>query len=188
MTNKKFTIAAIAAAAITAAPIVAPAFGAIATTPVIAATRARRITIQKVYNKGLTGRAEVRSHGAKVYATPTKTKSTGRTLRAGTGVTTFQSVETNNPLGNGWTNIGRNQWVRNIDLMNQSTVGNFRGKIKIGRDNQAVWNSYYNTTVVKMLKPNTTWKVYKRASAGGTFWYNLGGNQWVDGHYVTLLK
>lgn len=51
----------------------------------------------------------------------------------------------------------------------------------------AIWNDYgANKHVVKYLAKNTHWKVFKQATYNGRTWYNLGGNQWIDGQYVTL--
>ncbi|BDR59717.1 immunoglobulin-like domain-containing protein [Xylocopilactobacillus apicola] len=38
----------------------------------------------------------------------------------------------------------------------------------------------------KRLPDGTAWKVFKKQTVAGVTYYNLGGNQWVDGRYVSF--
>lgn len=52
-----------------------------------------------------------------------------------------------------------------------------------------VWNNYGASakTTGKYLKHGTNWKIFKKATmSDGSVWYNVGGNQWVDGKYIVL--
>ncbi|WDF82678.1 SLAP domain-containing protein [Lacticaseibacillus pabuli] len=50
----------------------------------------------------------------------------------------------------------------------------------------AVWTAPQGGSVIKgkSLKHGTSWKIHATAQIGKSTWYNLGGNQWIDGHYV----
>jgi|GEM_PF-1808514 len=55
----------------------------------------------------------------------------------------------------------------------------------------AVWDNYTadrKATSTK-LAHGTAWKYFATATdANGNMWYNLGGNQWVDGKYISFTK
>lgn len=51
----------------------------------------------------------------------------------------------------------------------------------------AVWNkptSDRKAIAGKKLKHGTSWKVLKTQTVDGKLWYNLGGDQWIDGDYA----
>lgn len=50
-------------------------------------------------------------------------------------------------------------------------------------DHKAVKNSWGSN---KTLMGQTNWKVYGKATIGGKTYYNLGGNQYIDAHYVSV--
>lgn len=51
----------------------------------------------------------------------------------------------------------------------------------------AVWSSPNNTAIKgKTLKTGTKWRVFAQANIDGQTWYNLGGNQWIIGIYLTI--
>lgn len=113
--------------------------------------------------------------------------------------------------GSKWYNLGGNQWVdgnytseENINK-NSSTTSNSQttnnsanetsdqGTLVIkynGRGGVAVWKSWDTSQGVtgKYLANNSAWKYFKVATKdNGSKWYNLGGNQWVDGSYTSLV-
>lgn len=56
----------------------------------------------------------------------------------------------------------------------------------------AIWTSPVSKTVVKLsngktktLKDGTKWKVFNKININGKTWYHLGGNQWLQGEYLT---
>lgn len=72
----------------------------------------------------------------------------------------------------------------------QANVQDQKSTVKInysGRGKVAVWNSYDANKKLtgNYLANNTNWKSFKVATlADKSQWYNLGGNQWVDGQYI----
>ncbi|KRM72063.1 immunoglobulin-like domain-containing protein [Lacticaseibacillus brantae] len=55
----------------------------------------------------------------------------------------------------------------------------------------AVWNNYTadRKATDKKLAHGTAWKYFATATdENGNLWYNLGGNQWVDGKYISFTK
>lgn len=102
--------------------------------------------------------------------------------------------------GEYWYNLGGNQWIEgkytNIDT---GTVGvpavNSNGAsnskivtIKyVPNFSIAVWNGYdANRQYAGKKLPNaSSWAVYAQKYINGAFWYNLGGNQWIEGQYTT---
>ncbi|WP_297819683.1 N-acetylmuramoyl-L-alanine amidase family protein [uncultured Lactobacillus sp.] len=71
--------------------------------------------------------------------------------------------------------------VKNINDIAKITY-NGRGKV-------AVWSDFgEGKKVIKYLPKNTNWRVFKIANYNGRNWYNLGGNQWIDGQYITLSQ
>lgn len=60
-----------------------------------------------------------------------------------------------------------------------------------GKGKVAVWNSPFSghSLTGKYLANGTTWKIFSKANVGDDHvWYNLGGNQWVDGQYLSIQK
>lgn len=58
-----------------------------------------------------------------------------------------------------------------------------------------VWDSYQHGQIVtnpngtaKKLAHGTRWKVFATVQHDGHNWYNLGGDQWVDGNFVTVAS
>lgn len=59
-----------------------------------------------------------------------------------------------------------------------------------GRGQVAVWTSpRHGHNIGKYLKPGTVWRAFgKMPGSNGRLWFNLGGQQWVDGHYARPVK
>jgi len=144
--------------------------------------------------------------GAVIYSKPTTTAKTSRVLPNGSRWKTF--LQTDN--GMLWYNLGGNQWVlaSDLDASNASTStkkdttktnnSNATTTVKsvnatgVARINYKpgygimVWAQPGSHALGKTLKHGTNWRFFKIANALGRTWYNLGGNQWVDGQYLTI--
>lgn len=144
--------------------------------------------------------------GAPVYSNVISTAKTSRTLPFGSNWKTFRQ------LNNGflWYNLGGNQWVSEFDVepverLSYPTVDkvnkadsnttsqpkNVTGTLRINYVpgyGIAVWTQPAGKNYVKgkKLKHNTNWKFFKTVQINGRTWYNLGGNQWIDGKYAVV--
>lgn len=61
----------------------------------------------------------------------------------------------------------------------------------VGPGKVAIWDSPFapHSTTGEYLANGNAYRAYKKATdANGHVWYNLGGNQWIDGQYVSLEK
>lgn len=63
----------------------------------------------------------------------------------------------------------------------------------VGKGGAPIYDSPFDDQKLtgKSLKNGTYWKVYKYVETGGAKsheWFNLGGNQWIDGNYITFDK
>lgn len=121
----------------------------------------------------------------------------GRTLLTGTKWKVLAQTYAN---GEYWYNLGGNQWIEgqytNIDT---GTVGvpavNSNGAsnskivtIKyVPNYGIALWNGYGASRQYagRTLMNATSWAVFGEKYVDGGFWYNLGGNQWIEGQYTT---
>jgi GH25 family lysozyme M1 (1,4-beta-N-acetylmuramidase) len=142
-------------------------------------------------------------------------KTTGKYLANGSRWKVTAKSEVN---GNWWYNLGGNQWVDGRYVMvtgfssipeNKSddsgssshngdnlTTGetNYRavGKINyIPGYGVNLWYGYGNSAKFsgRRLQHGSSWKIFKRAVLdSGKIWYNLGGNQWIDGNYVVISQ
>lgn len=60
-----------------------------------------------------------------------------------------------------------------------------------GRGGVAVWNSPFSghSMTGKYLKNGSRWKIFEKVEVTDAHtWYNLGGQQWVDGQYFSIQK
>ncbi|WP_155287573.1 SLAP domain-containing protein [Lacticaseibacillus zhaodongensis] len=148
-------------------------------------------------------------HDTQVYSAPDGRKPiAGKTLKGGTTWKFF----TEQPGGGLiWFNLGGNQWINDgdIDGMNinrnttstaktttsaKSTSSSFKatavsGSIKVNYVpgyGIAIWTSPVSGQPVpgKKLMHGTNWKVFQETTVNGHTYYNLGGAQWIDAHYV----
>lgn len=145
--------------------------------------------------------------GATLYSAPSKAAKTSRVLSNGSAWRTFKAA---NNDGAAWLNLGGNQWVLTADTnaaksnssttntnknQNQSSSTDVKstpvnGTLQINYVpgySIAVWGKPGQDRIAgKYLKHGTSWKFYAIATANGHTWYNLGGNQWIDGNYAKL--
>lgn len=89
-----------------------------------------------------------------------------------------------------WYNLGGKQWVQAQATNTNYQTTPFTG---VGVVDYvpgyaiAIWDSpLMGQFTGKRLKHGTAWKVFQKAVINGTTWYNLGGNQWLNGKYVKL--
>lgn len=141
--------------------------------------------------------------------------TTGKYLKNGSRWHVFAKSEVN---GNWWYNLGGSQWVdgryvmvtgfANIPLNRHDDSGSGTHN---GDNLPKGETSYHATGVVnyvpgyginlwygygnnarfsgRRLAHGTSWRVYKRVVlSNGKVWYNLGGNQWVDGQYLVIRQ
>ena len=92
--------------------------------------------------------------------------------------------------GRTWTQIGSNQWIP-LDYL----TTNINGEVPVGKVNYVpgyginLWKGFGNKKIFsgKRLPDGSNWKVYKKAIVGDTYWFNLGGDLWVDGEYLVII-
>ncbi|PEB77680.1 peptidase M15 [Bacillus thuringiensis] len=96
---------------------------------------------------------------------------------------------------NGWLNLGGDQWVYNDPSYIRYTGGNVPAPSQSSNDGVGVV-----TIIADVLRvrngPGTNYGIVKNVYQGEKYqsfgykdgWYNVGGNQWVSGEYVTFVK
>lgn len=94
---------------------------------------------------------------------------------------------------NGWLNLGGDQWIYNDPSYIRYTGGN------VPTPSQSS-NEGVVTIIADVLRvrtgPGTNYGIVKNVYQGEKYqsfgykdgWYNVGGNQWVSGEYVTFVK
>ncbi|QNQ80092.1 L,D-transpeptidase [Lactobacillus sp. PV034] len=91
------------------------------------------------------------------------------------------------------TQTTNNSSEKNIAInssTNSTKVQNVSGIIRVqysGKGQVAIWNNYETPRkITKFVPKNTSWKTFKVATlADNHQWYNLGGDQWIDGQYAS---
>lgn len=101
-----------------------------------------------------------------------------------------------------WYDLGNNQWVSNryvqFDKESTYTYSPGRGVGTVNHDTKnkkgqyegvAIWDTpSYSGHVVKYVYHNQRYQIFQVANNNGKTWYNLGGNQWIDGGYMQFDK
>ncbi|WP_317636016.1 hypothetical protein [Xylocopilactobacillus apicola] len=92
-----------------------------------------------------------------------------------------------------WFNVGNHQWIDGKYVETASQNDNSVATIDYEPGyGIRVWTSpYFNKQPVgeKYLITGTQWKVFHITTINNTNWFNVGGNQWIDGRYVkTIIK
>lgn len=99
--------------------------------------------------------------------------------------------------GKTWYNLGNNRWIDGnyvayYPKSNYQAPSQKQGVIRVKyRPNYSIniWTSPTNPRWTgKRLKHGTSWRYFATVQANGRTWYNLGGSQWIDGKYVTVVK
>ncbi|MCG4282486.1 immunoglobulin-like domain-containing protein [Lacticaseibacillus saniviri] len=119
-------------------------------------------------------------------------KITGTKLQHGTAWKYYKTATIN---GEKWYNLGGDQWIQ-ASYTSATKPGNagseiekINGTVKVNYVpgyGIAIWGKPAADVTSKKLAHGTSWKVFAKTSVNGTTWYNLGGNQWVDGTYAKL--
>lgn len=150
-----------------------------------------------------------------VWNAPANGHTTGKYLANGSNWKVVSKSQVN---GNWWYNLGGNQWVDGRYVMVTGFAGipenrkddtgssthngddlpqgetNYRA---VGQINYVpgygvnLWYGYGNSAKFtgRRLQHGTSWKIFKRVVLNnGKIWYNLGGNQWIDGNYVVISQ
>ncbi|OPA42409.1 peptidase M15 [Bacillus cereus] len=96
---------------------------------------------------------------------------------------------------NGWLNLGGDQWVYNDPSYIRYTGGNVPTTSQSSNDGVGVVTIIADVLRVR-TGPGTNYGIVKNVYQGEKYqsfgykdgWYNVGGNQWVSGEYVTFVK
>ncbi|MFQ6335186.1 MULTISPECIES: SH3 domain-containing protein [Bacillus] len=96
---------------------------------------------------------------------------------------------------NGWLNLGGDQWVYNDPSYIRYTGGNVPATSQSSNDGVGVVTIIADVLRVR-TGPGTNYGIVKNVYKGEKYqsfgykdgWYNVGGNQWVSGEYVTFVK
>lgn len=192
MTNKKFTLAAIAAAAITTAPIAVPVIGAITTMPVMAADTA---TSSKV---AVSGSVAVKNDNTLIYNNKNVTASQSSYAYKGQTFTVVSKVT----LGDGAvfyvTTAGKYLPAGSVDdsnatttiTNNTSSTSPVSGSVVIKNSNTLVFNNK-NVTASQSTyasKGDTFSVVSKVTLANGSVFYITNDGKYVDADTVDASK
>ncbi|MES9783560.1 M15 family metallopeptidase [Bacillus thuringiensis] len=96
---------------------------------------------------------------------------------------------------NGWLNLGGDQWIYNDPLYIRYTGGNVPATSQSSNDGVGVVTIIADVLRVR-TGPGTNYGIVKNVYQGEKYqsfgykdgWYNVGGNQWVSGEYVTFVN
>lgn len=118
--------------------------------------------------------------------------TTGKFMANGSAYNVYAKATDNK--GRTWYKLGGNQWVNSqyvsLDKQKDYAYEKVRGigTTKVSKGKIALWNRpNFNGSIVRMIASGTRWQVYGQASGGGSSkWYDLGGNQWIDGQYMSF--
>ncbi|HEF5695335.1 TPA: M15 family metallopeptidase [Bacillus cereus] len=96
---------------------------------------------------------------------------------------------------NSWLNLGGDQWVYNDPSYIRYTRGNVPATSQSSNDGVGVVTIIADVLRVR-TGPGTNYGIVKNVYQGEKYqsfgykdgWYNVGGNQWVSGEYVTFVK
>ncbi|OPA11739.1 M15 family metallopeptidase [Bacillus cereus] len=96
---------------------------------------------------------------------------------------------------NGWLNLGGDQWIYNDPSYIRYTGGNVPATSQSSNDGVGVVTIIADVLRVR-TGPGTNYVIVKNVYQGEKYqsfgykdgWYNVGGNQWVSGEYVTFVK
>ncbi|MED2805781.1 M15 family metallopeptidase [Bacillus thuringiensis] len=96
---------------------------------------------------------------------------------------------------NGWLNLGGDQWIYNDPSYIRYTGGNVPATSQSSNDGVGVVTIIADVLRVR-TGSGTNYGIVKNVYQGEKYqsfgykdgWYNVGGNQWVSGEYVTFVK
>lgn len=118
-----------------------------------------------------------------------------RRLADGSRVRVYQVAIQNNKT---WYNIGGNQWIDGqyaasypIKAIGDEVEVKQSGVIRINYRGGSVnlWQEPGDHGFTgRRLKNGTSWKFFATKILNGRVYYNLGGNQWIDGQYAVQIR
>lgn len=121
----------------------------------------------------------------------------GRKLQANSAWQTFGAVAANTP-GDYYLNVGGNQYLlsRYADFQGETSSQHLTGVGQVRYVKGygiAIWSdpkagNQHLISATRKLNHGSRWQVLERAVVNGNVWYNLGGNQWVQGAHFVLVK
>lgn len=96
---------------------------------------------------------------------------------------------------NGWLNLGGDQWIYNDPSYIRYTGGNVPTPSQSSNEGVGVVTIIADVLRVR-TGPGTNYGIVENVYQGEKYqsfgykdgWYNVGGNQWVSGEYVTFVK
>ncbi|KRM72436.1 SLAP domain-containing protein [Lacticaseibacillus brantae] len=170
--------------------------------PVVSAASVKPVvTSASVAAKGVVTINYVKGYGVALWNSPDANRKpvANRTLATGSAWKYFATKTVNGQL---WYQLGNNQWVSGKYAIEktvstpapetpsyQPVTGTATIRYVKGYG-VALWTNYTAAKKVitgRKLLDGTKWHVTQVAGIGSQVWYNLGGNQWVDGRYVTFV-
>lgn len=134
----------------------------------------------------------VSGYSVAVWQRANGVQATSKKLPTGTRWASYGAVQQGD---NGfYLNVGGDQWIDSnyADLAGENSSQELRGVVTIQYVpgyGIAVWNSASGDRQIvrrAVLRHWTQWQVYRRTVVNGRTWYNLGGNQWIDGGFAQL--
>lgn len=127
------------------------------------------------------------NYGVRIYQRPGENPSNIFALH---GTSWKISRQYHDIKGKIWSDLGNNQWISNDYLTNE-----INGRIPVGTVKYIkgyginLWQGYGPSRIFtgRRLQDQTKWKVFKKAIVNNTYWFNLGGNLWVEGKYMLVV-
>ncbi|WP_155287373.1 SLAP domain-containing protein [Lacticaseibacillus zhaodongensis] len=180
ITNKKFTIAAVAVAAITIAPVAASTVTSFAATSTSTTATAKMSTIGTFTVKNITASISTADG-----------KDTGKHLSLNSKWKVFSAKKLGSEL---YYNVGGNQYVAAGLGVFTSNSGNnaapavtkISGVFTAGKTGSMMYSKEGVWSLADPLEYGSKWKVFGEMTLNGDLYYDLGGNQWVKATTGTL--
>ena len=134
----------------------------------------------------------VSGYSVAVWQRANGVQATSKKLPTGTRWASYGAVQQGD--NDFYLNVGGDQWIDSnyADLAGENSSQELRGVVTIQYVpgyGIAVWNSASGDRQIvrrAVLRHGTQWQIYRRAVVNGRTWYNLGGNQWIDGGFAKL--
>jgi len=131
------------------------------------------------------------SNGALVYRYDDgKYTATSNKLNANS---TWQYVRTDSANGKTWYQVATDSWINSDDASTASTINN-TGTATISYAPAAgtdLWQGYGDNKVAtgQKLANGSSWHFSQKViDANGDSWYEIGGNQWINGYFTKITN
>lgn len=126
------------------------------------------------------------NYGVRIYQNPGNSPSNIFALHGSSWKITRQYQDSSGKI---WTDLGNNQWLANDYLTQEANGRNPIGTVNyIKGFGINLWQGYGRNRVFtgRRLADQSQWKVFKKAVIDDTYWFNLGGDLWVEGSYLKV--